>query len=120
MKRRKIIAAIAILVLAPIAFVGYLLSRDPRQYHLSEGSAAVIALSGDDGMILQDSSSEDTIAILLDGDQVKIVEDPANDPVNRMRKVKVLIESGKYKGITGTVARIWIRPTSLLRGRVDF
>lgn len=118
--RRKVIVAVVVLVLAVLGYVGFLLSRDPRQYQLSEGSIAVITLSGDDGMILQDSSSENAVPILKNGDQVKVVDDPANDPLGRMRMVSVLVESGGCKGLTGTVARLWIRPTSLLRGRGEF
>jgi hypothetical protein len=118
--RRKVIVAVVIVVLAAIGYVGFLLSRDPRQHQLSEGSSAVIALSDSEQMILENSSSEDSIPFLKNGDQIKIVNDPVNDRLDRMRKVSVLVESGKCKGLTGTIARIWIRPTSWLRGRAEF
>jgi hypothetical protein len=118
--RRKVILAVAIVLLAAVGYVGYLLSRDPRQYPLSEGSAAVIATKGDDMVLLQDSSSEDVVPMLRDGDEVKVLKDAADDLSNRMRKVSVQVESGKFKGLTGTVARLNIRPTSLFRGRGDF
>src|SRR3954454_22971277 len=100
--RRKVIVAVVIVVLAAIGYVGFLLSRDPRQYRLSEGSSAVIASSDSDQMILGNSSSEDIIPLLKNGDQIKIVNDPVNDPSGRMRKVSVLVESGTCKGLTGT------------------
>jgi hypothetical protein len=118
--RRKVILAVAIGFLAAVGYVGYLLSRDPRQYPLSTGSAAVIATKGDEMILLQDSSSEDVVPMLRNGDEVKVVKDPADDPSDRTRKVSVQLESGKFKGLTGTVMRLNIRPTSLFRGRGDF
>jgi hypothetical protein len=118
--RRKVILAVAIVILAAVGCVGYLLSRDPRQYPLSEGSAAVIATKGGDMILLQDSSSDDVVPMLRDGDEVKVVKDLADDPTNRARKVTVQVESGKFKGVSGTVMRLNIRPTSLFRGRADF
>jgi hypothetical protein len=118
--RRNVIIGVAVVALSSAGYVGYLLSRDPRQHHLSAGEHAVIALSAGDQMLLEDASSEDVVAMLSDGDQVAIVDDPAAESTNRMRKVSVLLESGEHKGLTGKVARIWIRPTSLLRGRADF
>jgi hypothetical protein len=118
--RRKVILAVAIVLLASVGYLGYLLSRDPRQYPLSEGSAAVIATKGDDMVLLQDSSSEDVVPMLRNGDEVKVIKDPADDPTDRTRKVSVQVESGKFKGLSGTVMRLNIRPTSLFRGRGDF
>jgi len=118
--RRKVILAVVVVILAAVGYVGYLLSRDPRQYHLPEGSAAVIATTGDETILLEDSSSEDIVPMLRAGDEVKVIKDPADNPNDRMRKVSVQVESGKCKGLTGSVARIWIRPTSLFRGRAAF
>ncbi len=118
--RRRVVLAVVVVILAAVGYVGYLLSRDPRQYPLSEGSAAVIATTGDEMIILQDASSEDIVPMLRAGDQVKVVKDPGDDPNDRMRKVSVQVESGKCKGLTGSVARIWLRPTSLFRGRAAF
>ena len=118
--RRKIILAVAVVVVVVIGYVGYLLSRDPRQYQLSEGSAAVIATTGGDTILLEDSSSEEIVPMLQAGDELKVIKDPADNPNDRMRKVSVQVESGKCKGLTGSVARISIRPTSLFRGRGDF
>jgi hypothetical protein len=118
--RRNVIVAVVVLVLAVGGIVGYLLSRDPRLYHLSEGSAAVVAAPGGERVLLEGSSSEDIIPMLAVGDEVKVVNDPAANSNDRMRKVSVRVESGKCKGLTGTVARIWLRPTDLLRGRGDF
>jgi nitrogen fixation-related uncharacterized protein len=59
--RRKVIVAVVVVVLAAIGYVGFLLSRDSRQYQLSKGSPAVIVLSDSDQMILENSSSEDFI-----------------------------------------------------------
>jgi hypothetical protein len=103
-----------------VGFVGFLITRDGREYHLSEGSSAVIALNGSDSTLLEDSSSEEIVPYLHNGDQLKIVKDPVDDPLGMMRKVSVLVESGKCKGLTGTVARMWIRSTFLLRGRGPF
>jgi len=118
--RRRVILAVVVVILAAVGYVGYLLSRDPRQYNLSEGSAAVIATTGDETILLEDSSSEDIVPMLRAGDEVKVIKDPADNPNDRMRKVSVQVESGKCKGLTGSVARIWIRPTSLFRGRAAF
>ena len=118
--RRKVILAVAVVVLAAVGYVAYLLCRDPRQYQLSEGSAAVIATTGGDSALLMDSSGEEIIPMLGAGDEVTVIEDPAEDPNDRMRKVSVKVESGKCKGLTGSIARIWIRPTSLFRGRAAF
>jgi hypothetical protein len=114
------ILAVVVVLLAAIGYVGYLLSRDPRQYPLSEGSAAVIAMKGDEMLLLQDASSEDVVPMLRNGDEVKVIKDPADDPTDRTRKVSVQVESGKFKGLTGTVMRLNIRSTSLFRGRGDF
>jgi hypothetical protein len=95
--RRNVIVSVVVVCLLGIGYVGYLLSRDPRQYYLSAGSAAVIHLSGDDRMILQDTSTEDRIPLLEDGDQIQIVDDSSSDS-SPMRKVKVLVESGHKPG----------------------
>jgi hypothetical protein len=118
--RRKVILGVVIVLVALVGYLGYLLSRDPRQYALSEGSAAVIATKSDDNILLQDSSSEDVVPILRNGDEVKVIKDSADDPSDRTRKVSIQVESGKFKGLSGTVMRLNIRPTSLFRGRADF
>jgi hypothetical protein len=118
--RRKVTVAVVVVLLAALGYVGFLLSRDPRQHQLSEGSSAVIKTTGGDRTMLENPSSEDVVPFLETGDQVTIVKDPGDDPAGLMRKVSVRVESGKCKGMTGTVARLWLRSTSLLRGRADF
>jgi hypothetical protein len=118
--RRKVIVGLTLLALASAGYVGYLLLRDPRQYLLAADERAVVTLGEGDRMLLGDASSEDTVPMLDSGDEVKIVANPPGEASNRMRKVSVVVESGASKGLTGTVTRIWLRPTSLLRGRGDF
>jgi hypothetical protein len=109
--RRKVIIAAVVVLLAAGGFVGYLLSRDERQYYLSQGALATIG--GTDTTILENSSSEDVaLPRLKSGDEIRIVDDPSDDTTDRMRKVSVAVESGEFKGLTGKVARIYIRPKS--------
>jgi hypothetical protein len=84
--RRKVIVAAVIVLLAAGGYVGYLLARDERQYPLSKGATATIG--GTDTTILANSSSEDVaLPRLKPGDQIKIVDDPSDNPSNRMRQV---------------------------------
>ncbi len=106
--RRKIILAVVV-VLAVGGYVGYLLSRDQRQSHLSRGVSATIG--GIDSVILEQSSSEEVALPRLNaGDHVKVVDDPSDNPGDQFRKVAVSVDSGQSKGLTGKVARFWIRP----------
>ncbi|WZP01100.1 hypothetical protein EP7_005544 (plasmid) [Isosphaeraceae bacterium EP7] len=89
--RRNVIIGVAVAALASSGYVGYLLSRDPRQHPLSMGEHAVIVLGEGDQMLLEDASSEDVVAMLSGGDQVDIVDDPAAESTNRMRKVSMLL-----------------------------
>jgi hypothetical protein len=118
--RRKVIVGVVLVLVALVGYLGYLLCRDPRQYQLSEGSAAVIFTKSNDNILLQNSSSEEVVPILRNGDELKVIKDAADDPTDRTRQVSVQVESGKFKGLTGTVMRLNMRPTSLFRGRFDF
>lgn len=108
--RRKIIIGVVVVVLAVGGYVGYLLSRDERQYHLSPGATATIG--GTDSTMLEESSNEElAFPKLQAGDQIKVIDDPAAGSTDRMRKVSIAVESGNCKGLTGKVSRMWFRPT---------
>jgi hypothetical protein len=107
--RRKIILAVVIVLVVVGGAIGYLVSRDARQYHLSKGATATIG--GIDSTILEESSSEEmAFPGLASGDHIKVIDDSSEDQSDRMRKVAISVESGRYKGLTGKVARMWIRP----------